>query len=134
SRVFQGGLVAASLLLTGAILWMRVLSPSAREQAQNRGVPRYLSIEKIIEADSDLPVIVANPPGYFLASHRPALALPDGDIQTVFAIAERYGARYLILEEGAVTEGLMPIFDAPAAQKGLIFLEEIEGAKIFAIE
>ena len=49
-------------------------------------------------------------------------------------IAERYGARYLILEEGGVTEGLLPVYDTPSAQQNLFFIDEIEGAKIFVIK
>ena len=136
-RVFQVGIVVALVLITVLILWGRVTSPSAREQAQSTGVPLYTSIEKTLSAqsgDNAQAVIVSNPPAYFLASNRFALALPDGDIQTVLAIAERYNARYLILEEGGVTEGLMPIFDAPMTQSNFIFLDEIEGAQIFVIK
>ncbi|MBT3313808.1 MAG: hypothetical protein HN390_04265 [Anaerolineae bacterium] len=136
-QVFLVGLVGMSVLLTGAILWGRVLSPVAREQAQNEGVPLYVSIEKIISAQEGYDgraVIVSNPPGYFLASERNALALPDGDAQTVLAIAERYNAGYLILEEGGVTKGLLPLFDAPETEEKIIFLKQIEGAKIFVIE
>ncbi len=136
-QVFLAGLVGMSVLLTGAILWGRVLSPTAQEQAQNKGVPLYTSIEKIISAqdgNDERAVIVSNPPGYFLASERYALALPDGDAQTVLKIAERYNAGYLILEEGGVTEGLLPIFDARETEEQIIFLTQIEGAKIFVIE
>ena len=136
-RVFQVGFVIALFLITVLIFWGRVFSPLAREQAQSAGVPLYTSIETILSAqsgDNAQAVIVSNPPGYFLASNRFSLALPDGDVQTVLVIAERYGARYLILEEGGVSEGLMPIFDALTAQPNLIFLDEIEGAQIFVIE
>ena len=137
-RVFSVILVAMSLLLTGAIMWMRALSPMARDQAQNKGVPLYESVEKILlgqeNSEKCAAVITSNPPGYFLASQRPAIALPDGNIDTIFEIAERYDAGFLILEEDGVTEGLNPVFDAPAEWKNLIFLAEIEGAKIFVIE
>ena len=137
-KVFSVILVAMSLLLTGAIMWMRVLSPTAREQAQITGVPLYASIEKRGLSQEDVEaraaVIVSNPPGYFLASRRPAIVLPDGDLETIFALAERYGAEFLILEKGSVTEGLMPLFDNPLLSENLIFLAEIEGAKIFVVE
>ena len=131
-------LVAISLLMTGAIMWMRVLSPMARTRAQNKGVPLYISIEESLLAQKNptksAAVITANPPGYYLASHRYAIALPDGDIEGIFALAERYNAEFLILEEGAVTEGLMPIFDAPTEWGNLALLAEIKGAKIFVVE
>jgi len=137
-RVFRVGIIVISFFLTMAILWGRAISPSARKQAQSRGVPRYALIEKILLVHEDdnqhSAVIVSNPPGYYLASGRPALALPDGDAQTVCEIAARYDAGYLILEPGAVTQGLMSIFEAPDSQKEIFFLEEIEGAQIFVIK
>ena len=138
-RVFQVGLIVALFFITGIIVWIRVLSPFAREQARkSSGVPLYTSIEEIISAQDDdnkrTAVIVSNPPAYFLASNRPALALPDGNLQTVLDIAIRYDARYLILEPNSIVDGLMPVFDAPTAQPNLIFLDEVEGAQIFVIE
>lgn len=137
-QVFRVSIVVISLILTLAILWGRVISPSARKQAQNRGVPRYALIEKVLSAQKNneehTAVIVSNPPGYYLSGGRGALALPDGDAQTVLDIATRYDAGYLILEPGAVTQGLIPVFDAPATHHDLLFLKEIEGAKIFVIK
>ena len=48
-------------------------------------------------------------------------------------LASRYDAGFLILEEGAVTDGLMPIFDNLGSQN-IILIGEVEGAKIFVIE
>ncbi len=134
-RVFHTGLIATSLLVTGILLWGRLISPAAG-QVSGGDVMRYASIEEVILAqdDADSAVIVSNPPGYFLASKRSALALPDGNLETIFKITKRYGARYLILEPDAVTTGLMPVFDDPEHQSGLVFLAEVEGAQIFAIE
>ncbi len=137
-NIFFVILVAMSAFLTGAILWGRALSPMARTQAQNTGVLLYTSIEEnLLEQENptkSAAVITSNPPGYYLASQRYAIALPDGNIETIFDLANRYNAAFLILEEGAVTEGLMPIFDAPMEWENLRLLAEIEGAKIFVIE
>lgn len=136
NRVFQWGLVGMAVLLSGAILWGRVLSPAAREQAEVTGVSLYRTIEAELlsgRADPHAAVITSNPPAFYLASGRPALALPDGDAETLFALAERYGARYLVLEPGGVTEGLMPIFDDQTAQDGVSFLGEVKGAQVFEI-
>lgn len=132
---FQIGLVVMAFLITATLFWGRIISPHA-EQAVGEGVPHYRLVEAFLlkGGHPEGAVIVSNPPGYFLASGRPALALPDGDIQTVFAIAARYSARYLILEPNGVTAGLMPVFDAPTAYENLTFLAEVEGAQIFAIE
>ncbi len=137
-KMFSVMLVLVMVLLTGAIMWGRVLSPTARTQAQNTGVSLYTSIEKdVLEIENpskNAAVITSNPPGYYLASERYALALPDGGIETVLAIAKRYDAEFLVLEEGSVPDDLMPVFDAPTEWEGLTLLAEIRGAKIFVIE
>ena len=137
-KMFSVMLVLMMVLLTGAILWGRVLSPTARTQAQNTGVSLYSSIEKdVLEIENpskNAAVITSNPPGYYLASERYALALPDGDIQTVFEIAKRYDAEFLVLEEGSVPDDLAAVFNAPTEWEGLTLLAEIKGAKIFVIE
>ncbi len=134
-QIFRFGLVATSLLVTGILLWGRLISPGA-EQAWGKDVARYASIEEVlsIQGEPESAVIVSNPPGYSLVSNRPALALPDGDALTVFEIAERYNADYLILEPEGVTAGLAPILNASEDQDGLNFLAEVEGAQIFVVE
>ena len=37
--------------------------------------------------------MVANPPGFYLASGNPAIAVPDGDENTLLTVARRYQAR-----------------------------------------
>jgi hypothetical protein len=78
-------------------------------------------------------VIVANPPGFYLASGNPSIAVPDGDVSTVLAASKQYNAHYLILESGSVPEGLIPVYDNPNGQIGLTYLGEVEHARIFLI-
>jgi hypothetical protein len=44
-------------------------------------------------------VMVNNPPGYYLVSGRQAIVIPDGDLNVLLAAAERYHARYVLLEK-----------------------------------
>jgi hypothetical protein len=52
----------------------------------------------------------------------------------VLALARRYGARYLILEQGSTTKGLMDVYDHPADFPGLVYLGEVEGARVFELQ
>jgi hypothetical protein len=78
--------------------------------------------------------MVANPPGFYLASGNPAIAVPDGDVNTLLRVARRYGAKYLILEEGSTPGGLMPVYEHPADQTGLHYLGDDGGAQLYEIQ
>ena len=78
-------------------------------------------------------VIVANPPGFWLASGHPAIALPDGNIQTVLALARRYGGHILVLEPGSITMGLVEIYEHPGNFPGVIHLGDVEDTSVFEI-
>jgi hypothetical protein len=79
-------------------------------------------------------VIVANPPGFWLATGNPAIVLPDADVDTVVMLAERYGARYLILEDGSVTQGFIDVYNHPSRFPNLVYLGEVKDARLFEIK
>jgi hypothetical protein len=142
--VFQIGLVSLAVLLTAVVVWTRVIGGNTSftnnpSGGQGWGLENYAYShinEYLIsqgEAAGDV-VMVANPPGFFLASGNPAIAVPDGDVNTVLAAARRYHALYLVLEEDSVPAGLLPVFDNPTDQLALTYLGEIEHARIFRIQ
>ena len=142
--VFQIGLVSLAVVLTAVVVWTRVISGNTSFTNNPRGGQgwglensAYSHINEYLisqgEAAGDV-VMVANPPGFFLASGNPAIAVPDGDVNTVLAAARRYHALYLVLEEDSVPAGLLPVFDNPTDQLALTYLGEIEHARIFRIQ
>jgi hypothetical protein len=150
--IFRPALVILAILLTAGIVWGR-LSGGSGVQA-----PRSGSTASAVQAQAgqawsqenfayshiytylvgqgakaeDI-VMVANPPGFYLASGNPAIAVPDGDDNTLLTVARRYNALYLILEEGSVPANLMPVYKNPQGQPDLIYLGELENARIFLI-
>jgi hypothetical protein len=78
--------------------------------------------------------MVANPPGFYLASGNPSIAVPDGTVNTLLAAARQYHALYLVLEAGSVPAGLLPVYDNPDGQMDLTYLGEVEHARIFIIQ
>jgi hypothetical protein len=43
-------------------------------------------------------VMVGNPPGFWYHTHRPAVVVPNGGVETLLAVADRYGVRYVLLD------------------------------------
>jgi hypothetical protein len=128
--VFLSGMVGLVIFLSILVAFLR-LPGWGQEAARYQQLAAFLGAQG---AGSSEVVIVSNPPGFFLASQNPAIALPDGDTATILALAERYAARYLILEPGAIPAGILPLYESPQAYPGLVYLGEVEEARVFRIQ
>jgi hypothetical protein len=133
--VFRTALVALAVLLTAIIFWTRIIEAN-NGQAWDQENIAYSQVNKFLLSQgatcSDV-VMVANPPGFYLASGNPAVAVPDEDIRTLLAVAKKYNAVYLVLEAGSVPADLLTVYDNPNGQTGLTYLTEIGRARIFRL-
>ena len=59
-------------------------------------------------------VMVANPPAFWYHTQCPAVAVPNGDVEVLLAVADRYGVRYVLLDR-----------NRPAALAGLYAQEQL---------
>jgi hypothetical protein len=135
-QVFSLGIVALALLLTGFTTIPRLLPEDGGEAPWNRGQSAYQRLEAALAETGALPgeiVMVNNPPGYYLASGRPAIVIPDGDPNTTLAAAERYGARYLLLDRHH-PQGLKHLYQNPTGHPRLHYLTTFESTHIFKIK
>ncbi|NJC95185.1 MAG: hypothetical protein C3F07_01170 [Anaerolineales bacterium] len=129
--VFQGMFVLLAVGMTFFLLNLRVFQDWARED----GV--YASVEQKFLNDGISPqdvVIVRNPPGYYINSGRPAIALPFGDESVILQVAERYGASLLVIEGGGTFESIQELYDDPHDTSVFKYLGEADGAKLYRIE
>jgi hypothetical protein len=97
----------------------------------------YPSVEELMLEHGIPPrdvVIVRNPPGFFIASERPAIALPFGDESTILTVAEKFGARYLVIENGGTFESIEDLYADPQSNPSFVFLGEVNEAKLYRIE
>ena len=130
--VFQGLLVVLAIMMTGYLVNFRVIANGwARDDLIYPSVEAVLLENGISSRDV---VIVRNPPGYFIASGRPSIALPFGDESTILAVAERYNASYLVLEQGGTFEGIQDLYDEPQSHTSFVYLGEVNEAKLYRIE
>jgi len=135
--LFGWALLIAVALVSVVVVYGRVIgrfsgAPAwGRENAAYQLVGEYLASQG---AELESVVIVANPPGFYLASGHPAIAVPDGDIETIRELAGRYDAQYLVLEKNSTPARLEPVYLHPDGQTGLRYLGEVEEARIFVIQ
>lgn len=139
SLVFSAGILGLAAIFTG-FLFIGRFDPFSTIQTQagwDAGARHYVRLEKALNEHGAVQgeiVMVNNPPGYFLHAGRPAIGVPNGDIDTLRAAAVRYHARYLLLEKDRFAAGLDGLYAQPEAYSGLEYLETIDGTHIFRFQ
>lgn len=92
--VFVVAAVAVAVALSGYVAWQRI--PAWRTaDAVYEEVDRWL----MDQGAPDAPVMVGNPPGFWVHTDRPAIVIPDGDVDALLEVADRYRVRYVLLEQ-----------------------------------
>jgi hypothetical protein len=75
-------------------------------------------------------VMVRNPPGYYLMTGRSAIVVPYGDEETMAAAANRYGAKYLVIEAVGAAGPIKTVYDNKDSPH-LKFLGDLDGTHIY---
>jgi hypothetical protein len=134
-KVFSWGVVALALFLTTVVGYVRIVGDDNSSLAWNQTPRHYSQIEASLGQRGiakDEIVMVNNPPGYFVATGRPAIVVPDGDIHSTLAAAQRYQAHYLLLESNH-PKGLDNLYQNPGDLPGLDYLYTLEDTHIFKL-
>ena len=127
--VFRGALVGIAVLMTAVILTLRVLP------GWGEGEHTYPRIELFLRnagADASEVVMARNPPGYYMMTGRPAIAVPYSDAADLLAAAHRYGARYLVIESAGAAGPIRTVYEDMDSTT-IEFLGELDGTRIFRI-
>lgn len=128
----QGILILLAVFMTGYLVNLRVIADGwARDDFI------YPSVEKMFVDHQIRPedvVIVRNPPGYFIATGRRAIALPFGDESTILEVAERYQAGYLVIEKDGTFQAIQDLYDEPKSNPSFVYLGEVDEAKLYRID
>lgn len=129
---FQAILVMLAVIMTGYLVNFRVIASGwAQDDVIYPQVEAALIENGINSKDV---VIVRNPPGYFLSSRRSAVSLPFGDESTILAVAEKFRARYLILEKDGTFDSIQDLYDQPENNPSFHYLGEVDGARLYEIQ
>lgn len=97
---------------------------------------RYVRIEEQLAQLGVQPgdrVLVNNPPGYFVAARREAMAIPDAGLEELKSVAARYQARYVLLEANHPRD-FNELYHFPGDRPGLRYLTSYDDTRIFRIE
>ena len=131
-RIFRLTMIGLVFTLTILLVLIRVVVPG-----WGKDETHYAQIEQVLlshDAKPDEIAFVRNPPGYFIVNGRSTIVVPDGDEHIILEVANRYHARYLVLEKEGVLLSLKDLYDHPQDHPLFRYLGEIHATRIFAIE
>ena len=76
------------------------LNPLGLQPLWNRANTGYLTVSTWLteQGFEDALVMVVDPPAYYYFTHRPAIVIPNEEIEGILEVAHRYSADHLILE------------------------------------
>ncbi|MEW5869526.1 MAG: hypothetical protein AB1894_09640 [Chloroflexota bacterium] len=134
-KVFRASLVVMVGLLTGLLGFQRVVGENPAQPTWSQGNERYVHLEKaLVDLGAQIGdrVLVNNSPGYFVASGRPALSIPYGDVDMLRSVASRYQARYLLLEFNQLL-GEDDLYEQPGDRPGLDYLGSVDDTRIYQL-
>jgi hypothetical protein len=132
---FGIGLISLTILLTGFLSWQRLTGSAAANQAWGAKVESYEQIEAFLrdeDISSEHIVMVNNPPGYYAAARRPAIVIPDGGLEAVEKAAEKYNARYLVIDKD-FPQGMQTLYQDPGSIPGLQYWRSISDMHLYLI-
>jgi hypothetical protein len=130
--VAQVSLVLIALIVTSYLVLSHTIEGGGKKEDCV-----YPSVEEKLLDNGISPndvVIVRNPPGYFIATGRSAIVLPFGDESTILAAAEKFRARYLIIEKDGTFPAIQKLYDEPQGNTSFNYIGEVDGARLYQIE
>jgi hypothetical protein len=113
TRIFPAILLVIMILFSAMLVKIRVV-----DSGWNEGEYLYLKADQFLAAQGAGPeavVMVRNPPAYFVMTGRPAIVVPDGDVQALLAASRKYNASYVILEQIGSSSPLYDLYEHPEA-------------------
>lgn len=128
-KIFGGALVGIAILMTGVIFSLRVFKNWGEGEQGYPVIENYLQRTGIQPRDI---VMVRNPPGYYIMTNQPAIVVPYGNEDTIYAVAARYGAKYLILEKAGAAGPIESLYEDKQSPR-FRFMSDIDGTRIFEI-
>ena len=133
-KVFAAGFMLIAVALSGVLFFGRV-SIAIGGQAWDKSNEQYLRIgNKLNELGisySEI-IMVNNPPGFYLATGRPSIVIPDGGVETLLLASQEFASGYVVLEQNHPA-GLDEAFANPYNITDLEFVAEMNGVFLFRL-
>ena len=130
--VSQLSLVLIAVIATGYLIFDHTIEGGGKKEDRVYPTVEQKFLDNGIHT-TDV-VIVRNPPGYYISTGRSAIVLPFGDESTILAVAQKFGAKYLVIEKNGTFPAIQKLYDEPESNPSFIFLGEVDGAHLYQIQ
>jgi hypothetical protein len=131
---FIGMLFVYVILFSLAISYTNIIGTDPdTAPGWDQHIRTYAAVEEAIQdltTNSEEIIITATPPAYTSITGRPSIAIPDGGIEPLLAVIERYDAKYVLLETNHPA-ALEELFEQPRNVGELKYFDTIEGVHLF---
>ena len=118
--IFATAAVVAAVALSGTVALQKVRSWRDVDTAYME-IGTWLSRQGIEGAN----VMVGNPPAFWYHTGYPSLAVPNGDLDMLLSVADRYGVSYVVLDQNR-PEALVEVYEGRHSV-GLVFVRAFDG-------
>lgn len=135
-RTFSITLVGMIIAITSFVVWQKISHSDLEGPGGGSIYEVYEEIDQAIRNMGESPnaiVMVNNPPGFTAVTGRPAIVIPDGDLEMVLTAAGYYSARFLILDKN-YPMGLKDIYTNRDLSPGLRYLGAYDNVLVFRFE
>ncbi|HVN54224.1 MAG TPA: hypothetical protein VMT46_07830 [Anaerolineaceae bacterium] len=135
-RVFSMGLLTLCILISVLFTYRRVIGSDLSHPAWNESGRINRELGQALEQqgiDSKEVVMVNNPPGFFLATGRPAVVIPTNGETAVRAAARRYHASILLLDADNATM-LESLYGTPGDREGFRYLGTVIDNRLYRLD
>jgi hypothetical protein len=132
---FGAGMVLVFLVATGYIFFTRVYGENGQDAAWIKSERDAVRVAAVLEeldiSDSSL-VMINNPPGFFAATGRSSIVIPNGPVESLIEAAKEFGADILVLEANHSPQ-LDDLYNHPSESDQLKLIHSENGVHYFLV-
>jgi len=124
TQVFGAGLVGIAILVSGFLYYRGAVARTRQPEA----VAPYSALAAWLagRGEADTLVMVGDPPGYWYYGGGLSIVVPNEPVETTLAVADRYGAHYLVLDANRPAP-LASIYEGATTHPRLSLVESLPG-------
>jgi hypothetical protein len=132
TQVFGTGLVGIAILVSGFLYYRGAVARTRQPEA----VAPYSALAAWLagRGETDSLVMVGDPPGYWYYGGGLSIVVPNEPVETTLAVADRYGAHYLVLDANRPAP-LASLYEGTTTHPRLSLVESLPGdLRIYRIQ
>ena len=134
--MFIPALFCMVLFFSGFVYWQKVIGSESSNPVWNQEHVQFQTIEnKLLDVGFSVNqlIFIGNPPGYFVTTGRTAFAIPDGDMNTLKEVAQKYNVQILAIDENH-PKGLDSFYQQGISLGGFNYLFNVGKYQIYTFK